>query len=97
MSDFGYGIGSSFQQHLCIGDTDGNDILHGRHLGIPLKVSYEPADAHASGNGIFFNADIRIIIIVKILSSDVHLGIEIFVAQISFFGNFSVNCNQQLP
>ena len=94
MSDFGYRIGGSFQQHLRVGDTDGNNILHGRHSGILLEVPYKPADAHASGGSIFFDAYVGVIIVIKILCSDIHFRIEIFVAQFFFAGDPPVNRNQ---
>ena len=52
--DLRYIIICGLQQADGVVNSDGEDVLHGRFHGDLLEIPQEPADAHATGLGVFF-------------------------------------------
>ena len=94
--DLGHRIGSCFQQNLCLCDTDGKDVLHGCKPGVFLKIPDEPADAHPTGFGVFPDADLGIVMVVKVLGRLVHFILKIFIFQDALLRHLPVDQNQEV-
>ena len=71
-SDLSDAVGRVFQEHLCVGDADGEDVLQRRGIGIGFKIADKPAYAHTAGSGVVFDLDIQVVMVIKILGSQIH-------------------------
>ena len=75
--DFGHIIVCAFQKADSIADPDTEDVLHGRLCSNFFEFLQEIADAHISGQGIFFNIDIFIVMLLEIPSGDAHFFLKV--------------------
>lgn len=97
ISDLRDGIGGGFQQHLRICDTDRDNVLHGSGPGILLEIADKPTDTHPAGRGIVFDAKVQIIMVVEILSCQIHFPFQVFVFACVLPGKPAVYEDQEMP
>lgn len=62
-----------FEQVLCLGDTDGGDVLQGRHAHITFKTADKPAHTHVLVFCVLLNADFLRERFIEIADGILHL------------------------
>ena len=69
---FCYIIISAFQQADRVVDSNAKDVLHGRLCGDFLKFLQKVTDTHISGQGILFDIDVFVVMLLEISSGNTH-------------------------
>lgn len=87
----------SLQEHLRVCDASGHNILHGRGVGILPEMADKPAHAHSPGRRVILDADVCIVMIIKIQDRLRHLPVHIFIPRRILRGQAAVDLNQELP
>lgn len=67
----------TLQKADSIVDPNGKDVLHGRLGGDLLEFLQEVADAHIPRQGIFFNVNILVVMILEVSSCDPHFLLQV--------------------
>lgn len=91
-----YVIIRALQQADSVIDSNVQDVLHRRLAGHLFEITQEPADTHITGNSIFFNVDVLMIMLLKIAPCDTHLSLNVGTDSGTFFHAAALNQHKNL-